>query len=198
VQRGELWLVLGNVPPVQRILDGVVHEPELLQQRTPAVARRTSKAEPRRQQDWILMCLQGGRARPLTAYGVATLCCSPPGALLENKLGFGNGEPHQTRLSANASAIFACTRASLVWCTSAVRSLSALDNEAGAASLACASARRVAARTRPLSATRGVWCGAGGKGNGVATHQRHAARLPLDKATPATTSQLGVCSSGAY
>ena len=43
MQRGELWLVLGNVPPVQRILDGVVHEPELLQQRTPAVARRTSQ-----------------------------------------------------------------------------------------------------------------------------------------------------------
>jgi hypothetical protein len=31
---------------------------------------RHSKAEPRRQQDWILKCLQGGRARPLAACGV--------------------------------------------------------------------------------------------------------------------------------
>jgi hypothetical protein len=30
------------------------------------------------QQDWILMRRQGGRAHPLAACGVATLCCSPP------------------------------------------------------------------------------------------------------------------------
>ena len=42
----------------------------------------TSKAEPRQQQDWILKCVQGGRAHPLAACGVATLCCSPP-AMLE-------------------------------------------------------------------------------------------------------------------
>jgi hypothetical protein len=36
----------------------------------------TSKADPRKQQDWILECLQGGRTRPLAACGVATLCCS--------------------------------------------------------------------------------------------------------------------------
>jgi hypothetical protein len=34
------------------------------------------------QQNWILKCLQGVRAHPLAACGVATLCCSPP-ALLE-------------------------------------------------------------------------------------------------------------------
>ena len=42
----------------------------------------TSKAEPRQQQDWILKRVQGGRAHPLAACGVATLCCSPP-AMLE-------------------------------------------------------------------------------------------------------------------
>jgi hypothetical protein len=38
----------------------------------------TPKAEPRQQQDWVLKCLQGGRAHPLAACGVATLCCPPP------------------------------------------------------------------------------------------------------------------------
>ena len=43
-------------------------------------ARRVWKAaDPRRPQDWILKCQQGGRARPLAACGVATLCCPPPG-----------------------------------------------------------------------------------------------------------------------
>jgi hypothetical protein len=37
------------------------------------VWNNASKADPRRQQDWILKCLQGGRARPLEACGVATL-----------------------------------------------------------------------------------------------------------------------------
>jgi hypothetical protein len=32
----------------------------------------------KQQQDWILKCLQGGRAHPLAACGVAVLCCSPP------------------------------------------------------------------------------------------------------------------------
>ena len=36
----------------------------------------TSRAEPRQKQDWILKCPQGGRAHPLAACGVATLCCS--------------------------------------------------------------------------------------------------------------------------
>jgi hypothetical protein len=34
----------------------------------------TSKADPRQQQDWILKGLQGGRALPPAARGVATLC----------------------------------------------------------------------------------------------------------------------------
>jgi hypothetical protein len=38
----------------------------------------TSKADPRRQQDRFLKCLQCGRAHPLAACGVATLCSSPP------------------------------------------------------------------------------------------------------------------------
>jgi len=38
------------------------------------------EAGTRQQQDWILMCMQGGRAHHLAACGVATLCCSPPGA----------------------------------------------------------------------------------------------------------------------
>jgi hypothetical protein len=41
---------------------------------------RSSKADPRRQQDRFLKCLQGGRADPLTACGVATLRCSLSGA----------------------------------------------------------------------------------------------------------------------
>jgi hypothetical protein len=40
----------------------------------------TSKAEPRKTQDWVLKCLQGGRAHPLAACGMATLYCSPPAA----------------------------------------------------------------------------------------------------------------------
>jgi hypothetical protein len=32
----------------------------------------------RRQRDWILKCLLSGRAHPLAAYRVATLCCVPP------------------------------------------------------------------------------------------------------------------------
>jgi hypothetical protein len=44
-----------------------------------------SKADPRQQHDWILKCLQGGRAHPLAACGVATLCSSPPWLLLEPK-----------------------------------------------------------------------------------------------------------------
>jgi hypothetical protein len=35
----------------------------------------TSKADPRQRQDWILKGLQSGRAHPLAARGVATLCC---------------------------------------------------------------------------------------------------------------------------
>jgi hypothetical protein len=38
------------------------------------------EAGTRQQQDWILMCMQGGRAHHLADCGVATLCCSPPGA----------------------------------------------------------------------------------------------------------------------
>jgi hypothetical protein len=40
----------------------------------------TSKADPRRQQDWLLRCLQGGRTHPLASpsCGVAVLCYSPP------------------------------------------------------------------------------------------------------------------------
>jgi hypothetical protein len=48
----------------------------------------TSKSDPRRLQDWILNCLQGERAHPLAACGVATLCCSPPAA------GNSNALPH--------------------------------------------------------------------------------------------------------
>jgi hypothetical protein len=33
--------------------------------------------ESRHKQDWFLKVLQGGRAHPLTACGVATLCCFP-------------------------------------------------------------------------------------------------------------------------
>jgi hypothetical protein len=42
--------------------------------RLPAAKRvwkATSKADPRQKQDWILKCLQGGRAHPLAARGVA-------------------------------------------------------------------------------------------------------------------------------
>ena len=49
----------------------------------------TSKADPRQQQDWFLECLQGGRAHPLAASGVATLCCSPPTLLETETLGLG-------------------------------------------------------------------------------------------------------------
>jgi hypothetical protein len=45
-----------------------------------SVWKATSKAEPRRQQDWIPKGLQGGRAFSLAACGVATLCCFPTGA----------------------------------------------------------------------------------------------------------------------
>jgi hypothetical protein len=45
---------------------------------------KPSKADPREQQDWILRCVQGGRAHPLAACGVGTLCSSPP-ALLETE-----------------------------------------------------------------------------------------------------------------
>ena len=48
----------------------------------------TSKTDPRQKQDWILKCLQDGRAHPLAARGMALLYCSPvqsfsrePGAL---------------------------------------------------------------------------------------------------------------------
>ena len=37
----------------------------------------TSKADPGQQQDWILKCLQDGRAHLLAACAVATLCCLP-------------------------------------------------------------------------------------------------------------------------
>ena len=40
-----------------------------------------SKADPRQQQEWSLKRLQAGRARPLAACAVATLCCSPPARL---------------------------------------------------------------------------------------------------------------------
>ena len=36
-----------------------------------------TQSQPRQQQDWILKCLQGGRAYPLAACAVATLCSSP-------------------------------------------------------------------------------------------------------------------------
>jgi hypothetical protein len=39
----------------------------------------------KQKQDWILKCLQGGRAHPLTVCGVATLCCSPPALLATKK-----------------------------------------------------------------------------------------------------------------
>jgi hypothetical protein len=39
------------------------------------------KADPRQQQDWFLKGLQGGRAHPLAACRVATLCCSGETAL---------------------------------------------------------------------------------------------------------------------
>jgi hypothetical protein len=38
---------------------------------------RHSKADPRPQQDWILKCLQGGRAHSLAACGVVSLCYPP-------------------------------------------------------------------------------------------------------------------------
>jgi hypothetical protein len=41
----------------------------------------TSKADPRRKQDWILKCLQGLRAHPFAACRLTTLCCSPPALL---------------------------------------------------------------------------------------------------------------------
>jgi hypothetical protein len=44
-----------------------------------ALESRTSKPDPRRQQDWLLKSLRGSRAHPLAACGVATLCRSPPG-----------------------------------------------------------------------------------------------------------------------
>jgi hypothetical protein len=53
----------------------------------------------RQQQDWILMCMQGGRACPLAACGVAPLCsssCSSPlGALgsVRFRCETGEGEP---------------------------------------------------------------------------------------------------------
>jgi hypothetical protein len=37
---------------------------------------------------WFLKCLQGGRAHPLAACGLATLCCSPP-ALQGTTHGYG-------------------------------------------------------------------------------------------------------------
>jgi hypothetical protein len=40
------------------------------------------KQGPRQTQNWFLKCLQGGRAHPLAACGVATLCCSPPALLV--------------------------------------------------------------------------------------------------------------------
>jgi hypothetical protein len=46
----------------------------------------TSKADPRQKQDWVLECLQGGRARPLAACGVATLCCSPAQDCARNRV----------------------------------------------------------------------------------------------------------------
>jgi hypothetical protein len=48
------------------------------------------KADPRQQQDWFLKGLQGGRVHPLAARGVATLCCSLPGAA-------GNRSPNHLR-----------------------------------------------------------------------------------------------------
>ena len=40
------------------------------------VQAATSKADPRRQQDWILRCQRSGRAHLLAACGVATRGCS--------------------------------------------------------------------------------------------------------------------------
>ena len=53
----------GRVSMVRPVRTESVHRPSLSRG-----LRR--KAEPRRQQDWILKCLQGGRARPLAACGV--------------------------------------------------------------------------------------------------------------------------------
>jgi hypothetical protein len=43
------------------------------------LARHRAALEVSASRVWILKCLQGGRAHPLAACGVATLCCSPPG-----------------------------------------------------------------------------------------------------------------------
>jgi hypothetical protein len=39
---------------------------------------KAAKADPRQQQDWFLMSLQGRRAHEIAGCAVATLCCSPP------------------------------------------------------------------------------------------------------------------------
>jgi hypothetical protein len=58
------------------------------------------KPPPRKQSQgshfWILKCLQGGRARPLAACGLATLCCSPLEAA-GNRNPSGTGGVHTPR-----------------------------------------------------------------------------------------------------
>jgi hypothetical protein len=63
------WHVQQRLSPLQQLITAPGLGPRLVHHLEP---------EPRKQQDWILMCLQGGRAHLLTACGVATLCCCSP------------------------------------------------------------------------------------------------------------------------
>jgi hypothetical protein len=53
---------------------------------TPRTVSAGGRKVAARSQDWILKCLQGGRAHPLKACAVATLCCSPPVLLAPKNL----------------------------------------------------------------------------------------------------------------
>jgi hypothetical protein len=74
----------------------------------------SSKADPTQKQDWILKCLQGGRAHPLAAWEVATLCFSPHGAGNRNPsrvVVAGDGVPRPTAPRPAASSILSCADA---------------------------------------------------------------------------------------
>jgi hypothetical protein len=65
------------------------------------------KADPRQQQDWFLKSLQGGRAHPLAACGVATLSgCWKPGFSLQS-FGFVGGT-HRPQHAAVLHAAATC------------------------------------------------------------------------------------------
>jgi hypothetical protein len=66
-----------------------------------------SKADPRRQQDWILRCLQGRRPHAFAACGEATLC-SPPALEIRNR----NPTPHRLTPYCGVAGFFGASSSS--------------------------------------------------------------------------------------